>query len=103
LKIYPGMQALVTFAGETPVGLVVPRSAVIGPAVPGGPATVVTVSDNRAARTAVRLGVINDHVAQITSGLSEGDVVAVANAGGLSNGQVVAAIGSQVAEVSGAQ
>jgi hypothetical protein len=63
---------------------------------------VVTVDDNTVGRRSVRLGAVTDQVAQVTSGLSEGELVATANAANLSPGQLVQAI-AQTAEVGGAQ
>jgi hypothetical protein len=57
--------------------------------VPNGQATVVTLDGGRAQRTPVRLGLVNDQVVQISSGLGPGQVVAIGNTNGLNTGDVV--------------
>jgi len=37
----------------------------------------------------VQLGLVNDQVVQVSSGLSDGQVVAIGNTSGLNNGDVV--------------
>jgi hypothetical protein len=37
----------------------------------------------------VRLGLVNDQVVQVNSGLTDGQVVAIGNTSGLNNGDVV--------------
>jgi RND family efflux transporter MFP subunit len=99
-QLRAGMQAVVTVYGATPDALVVPRTAVIGPTVTGGTATVVTVDDNQAQPTSVRLGAVGSNTVQVTSGLNEGDVVATVNPAALTSGeQVMAQV--QTAEVAG--
>ena len=89
MPLYPGMQAVLTIVATKPDALVVPRAAVIGPLVSGAQATVVALADGRANYKAVRLGLVDVQQAEITSGLQEGELVAVANASGLINGQAV--------------
>ena len=50
---------------------------------------MVTLDGNRASRQSVRIGLVNDQVVEISSGLSDGQVVAIGNASGLNNGDVV--------------
>jgi multidrug efflux pump subunit AcrA (membrane-fusion protein) len=70
--------------------LLVPREAVLGSPTANGQATVVTLDGDRAERKSVRLGLVNDQVVEVSSGLTDGQIVAVGNASGLSNGDVVA-------------
>jgi hypothetical protein len=67
----------------------VPREAVLGTPAPNALATVVTLDDNRAERKSVRLGLVTDQVVEVTSGLADGQLVAVGNASGLNNGDAV--------------
>jgi hypothetical protein len=70
--------------------LLVPTQAVLGTPAPNSAATVVTLDGNVAHHTTVQLGLVNPSVVQVSGGLSEGQVVAVGNTGGLNNGDVVA-------------
>ena len=70
--------------------LLVPREAVLGTPIPNGQATVVTLDGGRAERKNVRLGLITDQSVEVTSGLADGQIVAIANASGLNNGDAVA-------------
>jgi multidrug efflux pump subunit AcrA (membrane-fusion protein) len=88
-RLYPGMQAMLTIGTSKPDALLVPRTAVIGPVVAGAQATVVALDDDRVNYRSVRLGHVDGHVAEVTSGLAEGELVAVANPSGLVNGQTV--------------
>ncbi|HEX8968508.1 MAG TPA: efflux RND transporter periplasmic adaptor subunit, partial [Chloroflexota bacterium] len=88
-QLKPGMQAMVTVVCVKSDALVVPREAVLGSLLAGAKATVVTIENNHAERRPVRIGVVDDRVAEITSGLQEGDVVATTNAGGINNGDAV--------------
>jgi len=89
-KLRPGMLAQVSIITATqPDALLVPREAIIGTPVPNGQATVITLDDGRALRTNVRLGLVNDQVVQVSSGLGAGQVVAIGNTNGLNNGDVV--------------
>jgi HlyD family secretion protein len=88
-RLYPGMQAMLTITTTKPDALVVPRSAVIGPLVSGAQATVVALDDGRANYRPVRLGLVDAQQAEVTSGLTEGELVAVANASSLVNGSAV--------------
>jgi membrane fusion protein (multidrug efflux system) len=90
-KLKPGMLAQVgIIIGAQSDALLVPTQAVLGTPSPNSPATVVTLDGNVAHRTPVQLGLVNPSVVQISSGLSDGQVVAVGNTGGLNNGDVVA-------------
>ena len=53
-------------------------------------ATVVTLDGGHAERKNVRLGLITDQSVEVTSGLADGQIVAIANASGLNNGDAVA-------------
>ena len=89
-KLRPGMLAQVGIITATqPDALLVPREAIIGTPVPNGQATIITLDDGRAQRTNVRLGLVSDQVVQVSSGLGAGQVVAIGNANGLNNGDVV--------------
>jgi RND family efflux transporter MFP subunit len=101
-RLYPGMQATITISSVRPGALVVPRDAVVGSTVAGGEATVITVDGNLAERKSVHLGELNDQLAEIVSGLSEGELVAVANTSALTTGEAVVAV-TQTAEVTNAE
>jgi RND family efflux transporter MFP subunit len=89
-RLRPGMLAQVSIiTGNKSDTLLVPREAVLGTPVPNGQATVVTLDGNRAARTSVRLGLVNDQTVEISSGLADGQVVAVGNVSSLNNGDAV--------------
>jgi RND family efflux transporter MFP subunit len=89
-RLKPGMMAQVNIITATQSGaLLVPRDAIAGSPAPNTTATVVSVDNGRAQRTTVQLGLVNDQVVQISSGLSDGQVVAVGNTSGLNNGDVV--------------
>jgi RND family efflux transporter MFP subunit len=89
-KLRPGMLAQVNIVtGAQPNALLVPREAVLGSATPNGQATVVTLDGGKAQRTTVHLGLIGDQFVEITSGLADGQVVAVGNANGLNSGDAV--------------
>jgi membrane fusion protein, multidrug efflux system len=89
-QLKPGMlaQVSITTAMQSDA-LLVPREAVIGTPTANGSATVVVVDGGRAQRTPVQLGLVNDRSVQVKSGLSDGQVVAIANVNGLNNGDVV--------------
>ena len=90
-NLKPGMLAQVgIIIGSQSDALLVPTQAVLGTPAPNSQATVVTLDGDVAHHTTVQLGLVNPSVAQITSGLSDGQVVAVGNTGGLNNGDVVA-------------
>jgi HlyD family secretion protein len=90
-KLRPGMLAQVSIVtGAQSNALLVPREAVLGTPIPNGLATVVTLDGGRAERKNVRLGLITDRSVEVTSGLAEGQIVAIANASGLNNGDAVA-------------
>jgi RND family efflux transporter MFP subunit len=89
-KLRPGMLADVSIiTGADTNALLVPREAVLGSPTANSQATVVTLDGGRAERTTVRLGLVNDQVVEVSSGLSDGQVVAIGNASGLNNGDVV--------------
>jgi len=90
-KLRPGMLAQVSIVtGAQSNALLVPREAVLGTPVPNGQATVVTLDGGHAERKSVRLGLITDQSVEVTSGLADGQIVAIANASGLNNGDAVA-------------
>jgi HlyD family secretion protein len=90
-RLRTGMLAQVSIiTGAQTNALLVPREAVLGAPTPNGQATVVTLDGGRAERKTVRLGLVNDQVVEISSGLADGQIVAIANASGLNNGDVVA-------------
>ena len=89
-RLKPGMLASVSIVTASQRdALLVPREAVIGTPASNGSATLVTLDDGHAHRVPVQLGLVNDTAAQVSSGISDGQVVAVGNAGGLNNGDVV--------------
>jgi RND family efflux transporter MFP subunit len=89
-RLRPGMLAQVSImTGAQSNALLLPREAILGTPIPNGQATVVTLDGNRAERTTVRLGLVNDQTVQVSSGLTDGQVVAVGNATSLSNGDAV--------------
>jgi RND family efflux transporter MFP subunit len=90
-QLKPGMMAQVSIiTGSQSNVLLVPTQAVLGTPAPNSAATVVTLDGNVAHHTTVQLGLVNPSVVQVSGGLSEGQVVAVGNTGGLNNGDVVA-------------
>jgi len=89
-KLKPGMLAQVTIITATQSdALLVPREAVVGTPAPNSQATLVTLDGGHALRTIVQLGLVSDRAVQVNSGLSDGQVVAIGNANGLNNGDVV--------------
>lgn len=90
-RLRTGMLAQVSIVtGEQTNALLMPREAVLGSPIPNGQATVVTLDGGRAMRKTVRLGLVNDQLVEVSSGLVDGQIVAVGNASGLNNGDVVA-------------
>lgn len=90
-RLRPGMLAQVritTAARENT--LVVAREAIVGNPVPGTQASVVAIAGDRASRIPVGVGLVSDLLAEITGGLSEGQLVVTGNVMGLNNGDVVA-------------
>jgi RND family efflux transporter MFP subunit len=104
-KLKPGMLAQVGIITATQSdALLVPRDAVVGTPAPNSTATVVTVDGGTAQRTIVQLGLVNDSVVQINSGLADGQVVATGNANGLKTGDaVVPQVRTAVASTTGVQ
>ena len=89
-KLRPGMLAQVSIITATDTNaLLVPREAIVGTPAANAAATVVTLDGGRAQRTSVRLGLVSDQVVQVSSGLDDGQVVAIGNANGLNNGDAV--------------
>jgi RND family efflux transporter MFP subunit len=89
-KLRPGMLAQVSIVtGMQSNTLLVPREAVLGTPSANTQGTVVTLDGNRASRQSVRIGLVNEQVVEISSGLSDGQVVATGNASSLNNGDVV--------------
>jgi RND family efflux transporter MFP subunit len=89
-KLRPGMLAQVSIiTGMQSNTLLVPREAILGTPSPNTQATVVTLDGDRANRQSVRVGLVNEQVVEISSGLSDGQVVATGNASSLNNGDVV--------------
>jgi RND family efflux transporter MFP subunit len=91
-QLKPGMQAMVSIAVMTPDALVVPRDAVTDSLVPGSEATVVTLDNNQVERTSIRLGQVGNQMVEVTSGLAEGQLVAISNLSTLKNGDAVVAV-----------
>jgi RND family efflux transporter MFP subunit len=89
-KLRPGMLAQVSIVtGMQPDALLVPREALLGTPTSNGQATLVTLDGGRAARTSVRLGIVGDQMVQVTSGIVDGQIVAVGGVNGLNDGDVV--------------
>ena len=89
-KLRPGMLATVGIVTASKSdALLIPRDAVVGTPTPNAAATVVALSDQRAQRLAVTLGLVSDQVVEVVSGLAEGQVVATANVNGLQTGDAV--------------
>jgi RND family efflux transporter MFP subunit len=90
-RLKPGMLATVTVAvADKPDALLVPRVAVGANVAPNTPASVVSIDPaGHAVHTPVRIGLVTDDEVEITSGLTEGQVVATGNTGGLTDGQIV--------------
>lgn len=90
-KLLSGMLAEVRIVtAEKPSALVIPRTAIAGTPASGAVANVVAIDDGgKVKRTAVQIGVVNADVAEIVSGLTEGQLVATSNVAGLNDGDVV--------------
>ena len=89
-KLKPGMLAQVNIITATRSDvLLVPREAIVGTPSTNAPATLVTLDGGHAARVTVQLGLIGDRTVQVSSGLNDGQVVAVGNANGLNTGDAV--------------
>jgi RND family efflux transporter MFP subunit len=89
-RLRPGMLANVRImTGERSDALLVPRDAVIGTPASGAQATVFTIANGRAERASVRLGLVDEQVVEIQSGLSDGQVVVVGKPSGLNSGDAV--------------
>ncbi len=104
-KLKPGMLAQVSIITATQSdALLVPRDAVLGTPATNGSATLVALDGGKAQRTIVQLGLVNDRVVQIDSGLADGQVVAVGNTTGLNTGDaVVPQLRTAVASTAGVQ
>lgn len=86
-RLFVGMTGDATVDTETITGaLVVPAQAVVAE---GGEHHVWRIEGDTARRTRVIVGATTDTLAQITSGLSAGDVVATGNVTGLADGASV--------------
>jgi len=89
-KLRPGMLAQVSIVTATRSDAVlVPRDAIVGTPASGTQAAVVEITDGKALRANVRVGLINEQVVEILSGLADGQVVVVGKASGLNDGDVV--------------
>ena len=89
-KLKPGMMAQVSIITATQSdALLVPREAIVGAASPNSPATLVTLDNGRADRVTVQVGLVGDRTVQVSSGLNDGQIVAVGNANGLNTGDAV--------------
>jgi macrolide-specific efflux system membrane fusion protein len=90
-KLRSGMLArlnIVTAARNSVI--VVPKDA-LSAATPNSEATVMVIDENNQVRkTPVRVGLIGDRTAEISGGLSEGQVVVVGNVAQLADGDRVA-------------
>jgi hypothetical protein len=69
--------------------LLVPREAIVGTPAANSAATLITLDGGHAQRTTVQLGLVSDRLVQVSSGLSDGQVVAIGNANGLNTGDAV--------------
>ncbi len=70
--------------------LLVPKDAVVGLA-PGGQGTLVGIGDgNKVKRLPVRIGLVGDKLAEVVSGVQEGQLIATSGLGELNDGDVVA-------------
>jgi RND family efflux transporter MFP subunit len=89
-RLKPGMLAQVSIITATQAdALLVPRDAVVGTPAANSSATLVTLDGGHAQRTTVQLGLVNDRLVQVNSGLADGQVVAIGNASGLNTGDAV--------------
>src|SRR5262249_52842016 len=90
-RLKPGMLATVSVAvADRADTLLVPRTAVAATVGPNMPTTVVTVDPTgHVIHMPVQTGLANDSQVEITSGLSDGEVVVTGNAGGLTDGEIV--------------
>ena len=89
-QLKPGMLATVSVTvADRPDALLVPRTA-LGSNITGGPDSVVTIDPTgHAIRTQVQIGLTSGDQVEITSGLSDGQLVATGNTGGLTDGEIV--------------
>ena len=79
----------VTVADE-PDALLVPRAAVGSSVTPGTQTSVITIDPTgHVVRTPVQIGLTSSDQVEITSGLSDGQLVATGSTGGLTDGEVV--------------
>lgn len=89
-QLRPGMLAQVRITTAIHENtLVVAREAIVGNAIPGTQASVVGIAGDRVSRIPVGVGLVNDVLAEITGGLTEGQLVVISNVLGLNNGDVV--------------
>ena len=89
-RLKPGMLAQVSIITATQSdALLVPREAIVGTPAANSSATLITLDGGHAQRTTVQLGLVSDRLVQVSSGLSDGQVVAIGNASGLNTGDAV--------------
>jgi RND family efflux transporter MFP subunit len=89
-RLKPGMLAQVSIITATQNdALLVPREAIVGTPAANSAATLITLDGGHAQRTTVQLGLVSDRLVQVSSGLSDGQVVAIGNANGLNTGDAV--------------
>jgi RND family efflux transporter MFP subunit len=89
-QLKPGMLAQVSIiTAARSDALILPREAIAGTPAPNSQATVVSLDGGRAQRVMVQLGLVGDRSVQVSSGLNDGQVIAIGNVSGLNNGDVV--------------
>lgn len=90
-RLKPGMLATVIVSvADRPAALVVPRAALGSSVAANTQTTIVTIDPaGHALRRPVQIGLTTDDQVEITSGLSDGQLVATGNTGGLTDAQIV--------------
>ena len=90
-RLGPGMLATVIVSvADRLEALVVPRAALGSSVAANTQTTIVTIDPaGHVLRTPVQIGLTTDDQVEITSGLSDGQLVATGNSGGLTDGQIV--------------
>ena len=90
-RLKAGMLAAVSVTvGDQADALLVPRTALGSNVTPGMQTSVITIDPTgKVVRTPVQIGLTSGDQVQITSGLSDGQLVATGNTGGLTDGEIV--------------
>jgi RND family efflux transporter MFP subunit len=94
-KLKPGMLATVSVAvADKQDALLLPRAAVStsGTLSPNTQTTIVTIDPSgHAQHVPIQIGLATDSMVEVTRGLSDGQLVAIGNTGGVTDGEIVQA------------